>query len=157
MTVSYAFPPIIIIIVIAFTHRLYRFLCLGLGFIGHLGHNIYRSVKKWILKMFAVDVCNSQLDFLLSVYWILRFNIAHGCIFPPTVFTYSWRPGEVAPWRPRDWNVKVKSTLDDSKAKAGWRVVTPDWRGSGPKSLEAKRSQLPTGWNIKTTLYILVS
>lgn len=41
---------------------------------------------------------------------------------------------------------KEPSSLDDSKAKADWHVVTPDVRGCGPKSPGAiSRSQLPTG------------
>lgn len=44
------------------------------------------------------------------------------------------------------WHDKEPSSLDDSKAKADWHVVTPDVRGCGPKSPGAiSRSQLPTG------------
>lgn len=51
--------------------------------------------------MFTVGVfITSQLAFLLSVCWILQFNITFGCIYPPAVFAYLWRPGAVSPWRP---------------------------------------------------------
>lgn len=61
------------------------------------------------------------------------------------LFVYSFIYLLVWAW-PQRLHDKEPSSLDDSKAKADWHVVTPDVRGCGPKSPGAiSRSQLPTG------------
>lgn len=87
--------------------------------------------------------CNPYTEF-----WSLRSHMD----FPPTVFICC-APVRVQCWARRD---KMKSLLDDSKANTNWHVVTPEELGSGPKCPRAERSQLPTGWNVKSSSHIPV-
>lgn len=72
----------------------------------------------------------------MIINYAFRFTLEF-ILSPIYVLVWAW---------PQACHDKEPSSLDDSKAKADWHVVTPDVRGYGPKSPGAiSRSQLPTG------------
>lgn len=74
-----------------------------------------------------------------QLFFLWMYLVTYLCI---CLFIWVW---------PQVLHDKEPSSLDDSKAKADWHVVTPDVRGCGPKSPAGHFQESTPNWNVKNS------